>query len=67
MSVEKDRLELSTQGTPSLLPGLKSQGARAKKLKLDELVSRTYPLAGINDAFAALEQGEVARSIISYD
>jgi S-(hydroxymethyl)glutathione dehydrogenase/alcohol dehydrogenase len=39
---------------------------RAKKLKLDELVSRTYGLEDINAAFAALEQGEVARSIIAY-
>ncbi|MGQ4810264.1 NDMA-dependent alcohol dehydrogenase [Candidatus Entotheonellaceae bacterium PAL068K] len=39
---------------------------RAKKLKLDELVSRVYRLEGINDAFVALDQGEVARSIISY-
>ena len=39
---------------------------RAKKLKLDELVSRTYRLEEINTAFAALEQGEVARSIIAY-
>ena len=38
----------------------------AKKLKLDELVSRTYRLDEINAAFAALEQGEVARSIIRY-
>jgi S-(hydroxymethyl)glutathione dehydrogenase/alcohol dehydrogenase len=39
---------------------------RAKKLKLDELVSRTYRLEEINTAFAALEHGEVARSIIAY-
>ena len=38
----------------------------AKKLKLDELVSRTYRLDEINTAFEALEQGEVARSIIRY-
>ena len=38
----------------------------AKKLKLDELVSRTYPLEQINAAFEALDQGEVARSIIQY-
>jgi S-(hydroxymethyl)glutathione dehydrogenase/alcohol dehydrogenase len=38
----------------------------AKKLKLDELVSRTYRLEEINTAFAALEQGEVARSILQY-
>ena len=27
------------------------------------LVSRTYPLEGINEAFAAMKAGEVARSI----
>ncbi|HEY7489821.1 MAG TPA: alcohol dehydrogenase, partial [Candidatus Tectomicrobia bacterium] len=37
-----------------------------KKLKLDELVSRTYRLEDINAAFAALDQGKVARSIIRY-
>ena len=36
----------------------------AGKLKLDELVTRTYPLEGINDAFDALEKGEVARSVL---
>jgi S-(hydroxymethyl)glutathione dehydrogenase/alcohol dehydrogenase len=39
----------------------------AKKLKLDELVSRTYRLDEINTAFDALEKGEVARSIIRYN
>ncbi|HEY8475887.1 MAG TPA: Zn-dependent alcohol dehydrogenase [Chloroflexota bacterium] len=39
----------------------------AGRLKLDELISRRYPIEGINDAFAALERGEVARSIIVYD
>jgi S-(hydroxymethyl)glutathione dehydrogenase / alcohol dehydrogenase len=39
---------------------------RAKKLKLDELVSRTYKLEDINEAFEALDHGEVARSIIAY-
>ena len=36
------------------------------KLKLDELISRTYPLEGINDAFEAMRQGQVARSIITF-
>lgn len=36
------------------------------KLKLDELISRTYPLEEINDAFDALRRGEVARSIIKF-
>jgi S-(hydroxymethyl)glutathione dehydrogenase/alcohol dehydrogenase len=39
----------------------------AKRLKLDELVSRTYRLEDINTAFDALEKGEVARSIIGYN
>ncbi len=39
----------------------------AKKLKLDELVSRNYRLDEINTAFDALEKGEVARSIIRYN
>ncbi|MDZ4279123.1 MAG: Zn-dependent alcohol dehydrogenase [Dehalococcoidia bacterium] len=38
----------------------------AGKLKLDELVSRTYPLDGINDAFDAMKNGEVARSVIAF-
>jgi len=37
------------------------------KLMLDELVSRRIPLEEVNDAFAALERGEVARSVIVYD
>lgn len=36
------------------------------KLKLDELVSRSYSLEQINDAFDALKKGEVARSIIRF-
>ncbi len=38
----------------------------AGKLKLDELVSRTYPLEKINEAFEAMKKGEVARSIIEF-
>ncbi|MEE9148010.1 MAG: hypothetical protein V3U27_11510 [Candidatus Tectomicrobia bacterium] len=38
----------------------------ADELKLDELVSRTYRLEDINAAFEALEQGEVALSVIAY-
>jgi S-(hydroxymethyl)glutathione dehydrogenase/alcohol dehydrogenase len=39
---------------------------RAGQLKLDELLTRTYPLDQINEAYAALERGEVARSLIVY-
>ncbi|HUS83206.1 MAG TPA: Zn-dependent alcohol dehydrogenase [Dehalococcoidia bacterium] len=36
------------------------------RLKLDELISRAYPLEAINDAFDAMRNGEVARSIIKF-
>jgi Zn-dependent alcohol dehydrogenase len=36
-------------------------------LKLDELVSRTITLDQVNEAFAAMQKGEVARSVIVYD
>jgi S-(hydroxymethyl)glutathione dehydrogenase/alcohol dehydrogenase len=38
----------------------------AGRLKIDQLVSRTYALEEINEAFAALKNGEVARSIIKF-
>jgi len=37
---------------------------KAGKLKLDELVTRVYPLEEVNDAFVALGKGEVARSVL---
>ncbi|MFT5176210.1 MAG: S-(hydroxymethyl)glutathione dehydrogenase/alcohol dehydrogenase [Gammaproteobacteria bacterium] len=39
----------------------------SKRLRVDELVTRTYPLAEINVAYDALAQGDVARSIIVFD
>lgn len=39
---------------------------KAGKLQLDELISREYPLEQINEAFAALSRGEVARSIVRF-
>ncbi|HSB71736.1 MAG TPA: Zn-dependent alcohol dehydrogenase [Candidatus Methylomirabilis sp.] len=39
---------------------------RAGKLKLDELLTRSYPIEQINDAYAALERGEVARSVVTF-
>jgi S-(hydroxymethyl)glutathione dehydrogenase / alcohol dehydrogenase len=35
------------------------------RLPLDRLVTRTYPLEKINDAFAAMNSGEVARAVIT--
>jgi S-(hydroxymethyl)glutathione dehydrogenase/alcohol dehydrogenase len=40
--------------------------ARAGRLKLDELLTRTYPFEEINAAYAALERGEVARSVVTF-
>jgi Zn-dependent alcohol dehydrogenase len=37
---------------------------QAKKLKLDELVTRTYALDDVNEAMTALEKGEVVRSVL---
>ena len=37
------------------------------KLNLDDLVSARIPLEEINEAFAALGRGEVARSVIIFD
>jgi S-(hydroxymethyl)glutathione dehydrogenase/alcohol dehydrogenase len=37
---------------------------RAGRLRLDELVSRTYPLGAVNEAFADMIRGEVARGVI---
>jgi S-(hydroxymethyl)glutathione dehydrogenase/alcohol dehydrogenase len=39
----------------------------AGKLKLDELVSRTMPLAHINDGFAAMKSGELARQLVVFE
>jgi S-(hydroxymethyl)glutathione dehydrogenase / alcohol dehydrogenase len=39
----------------------------AGRLKLDELVSATMPLDRINDGFAALASGEVARQLVVFD
>jgi S-(hydroxymethyl)glutathione dehydrogenase/alcohol dehydrogenase len=40
---------------------------KAGKLNLDELVTRTYPLERVNEAFEALARGEVARSVLMFD
>jgi Zn-dependent alcohol dehydrogenase len=38
----------------------------AGKLNLDRLISRTYPLAEINEAFDAMLRGEVARGVVTF-
>ena len=40
---------------------------KAGKLKLDELISRRFPLEDVNGAFDALSKGEVARSVLYFD
>ncbi|MEY2450182.1 MAG: S-(hydroxymethyl)glutathione dehydrogenase / alcohol dehydrogenase [Acidimicrobiaceae bacterium] len=49
------------QDVPRLLEYYKSG-----ELKLDELISRRIKVDEVNDAFAAMEAGEVARSVIEY-
>jgi S-(hydroxymethyl)glutathione dehydrogenase/alcohol dehydrogenase len=40
---------------------------RQKRLKIDELISRRYRLEQINEAYEALKNGEVNRSVIVFD
>jgi S-(hydroxymethyl)glutathione dehydrogenase/alcohol dehydrogenase len=37
------------------------------RLKLDELVTRTYPIEEINEAIAAVKRGEARRNVIVFD
>jgi len=37
------------------------------RLKLDELITRRFELAQVNEAFAVLARGEVARSVLSLE
>ena len=37
------------------------------RLALDDLISRRIPLADINEAIAAIQRGEVARSVVVFD
>jgi NDMA-dependent alcohol dehydrogenase len=39
---------------------------QAGKLKLDEIMTRKYPFVEINEAYAALERGEVLRSVVTF-
>ena len=38
----------------------------AGKLKIDPLLTRTYPLEQINEAYDAMERGETARSVVTF-
>ncbi len=38
-----------------------------KKIKIDELVSRTFSLDGVNEAYDLLKQGSVARSVVTFN
>ena len=40
---------------------------RQGRLKIDELISRRYPPEQINEAYDALKNGEVNRSVLIYD
>lgn len=40
---------------------------KSGKLMLDELISRTFSLNEVNEAFRAMGDGEVARGVISYE
>ena len=37
------------------------------KLKLDDMISRRVQLEDVNDAFAEMKRGEIARSVIVFN
>jgi S-(hydroxymethyl)glutathione dehydrogenase/alcohol dehydrogenase len=37
------------------------------KLMLDEMITRRFPLEGVNEAFDAMKQGEVMRSVLTFE
>jgi S-(hydroxymethyl)glutathione dehydrogenase/alcohol dehydrogenase len=37
------------------------------RLKIDELISRTYKLEDINEGFTALRTGQVARGVVVFN
>jgi S-(hydroxymethyl)glutathione dehydrogenase/alcohol dehydrogenase len=37
-----------------------------KKIKIDELISRTFSLEQVNEAYDLLKHGEVARSVVKF-
>jgi len=39
----------------------------AKRLSIDPMISRTYRLEEINEAYEAFDNGEMARSVILFD
>ena len=39
---------------------------RAGSLKLDELLTRSYPIEEINQAYDALQSGETLRSVVTF-
>lgn len=68
LSMEEKGIIGSLYGSPRLaydMPRLVDL-YMAGRLKLDQLITRTFPLDGINEALAAMETGEVARSVIVY-
>ena len=39
----------------------------AGKIKVDEMLTRSYPIDQINEAYQALEKGENARAILTFE
>jgi S-(hydroxymethyl)glutathione dehydrogenase/alcohol dehydrogenase len=68
LALEEKSLIGSLYGSANLrrdMPGLIDLYMQ-KRLKIDELISRTIKLDAINSAFEAMEKGEVARSVIVF-
>ena len=48
-----------------LIQATQNRDTAALQLKLDELISREIDVDGVNEAFDAMQSGEVARSVIT--
>ena len=57
--------KMGSARVPVDIPGL-VELYRAGRLRLDELISGTYPLEGINDAIAEVERGDALRNVIEF-
>ncbi|MCP4380760.1 MAG: hypothetical protein GY798_04960 [Hyphomicrobiales bacterium] len=46
--------------------GVGAVPGRAGSLKLDEILTRSYPIEEINQAYDALQSGETLRSVVTF-
>ena len=65
-SARSRRAGWARTGSASTSPATSTSTAKGR-LRLDEIVSRRAPLDDVNDAFAAMHEGEGARTVLVFD